>query len=242
MGEWQRLFRRLRDRISPPTYPEYQEYRDDGDATRTGGTGAGVGGADDDVLKMRRVRMVGVLAVLLSLGAGAWLYFADRSDAVSGGPRLREALTSEMLKADGVDPLAGNPPQDSLDNIKRWASDLERRMERSIEDTAAPMVPPGARPAASYYGQGYDMNQPLVFPDAEATYRETDAVGVYGSVPASPPRAVATTTIAAAPVVPVAPAVAPPPASGTRSDSPENPYQRRNLEPVTYEPRNVDPY
>lgn len=243
MREWRRLLRRLKDVIHPPRYPEYEEY---------GHPESAVPGvqAEDDATKMRRVQLVAAFAVIISIGGAAWMYFGESAPRpVAEDPRVREALASQVLANSGVEGVQP-PPRDNLDEIKRWAADLERRVERNVD--SVPVVVPGAtRPSAPYYGQGFDPTIPLALPTPALPYDSYPEVAAYGEPSGSRPAGglpgasvrAATEPVPASPVpAPAAPTAPPAPEAGVPPDSPAGRYAPSAYEPIDYRPRVLERY
>lgn len=247
MREWRRLLRRLKDLVHPPRYPEYEEYG------RADHASPGVP-AEDDSTKLRRVQLVGAFAVIISMGGAAWMYFGESAPRpVAEDPRVREALASQVLAntgAEGAQPA----PRDNLDEIKRWAADLERRVERNVD--SVPVAVPGPyRPSAPYYGQGFDASLPLALPAPALPYDSFPESSAYAepaapSPPGGAPAASARTAREPEPAypalspspAPVMPPTASPPEHTSPEDSPARRYAPSAYEPIDYRPRTLERY
>lgn len=247
MREWRIFLRRLKDLLQPPRYPEYEEY---GRAERTS---AGVS-TEDASAKLRRVQLVGVFAAIVSIGGGAWMYFGESAPRpATEDPRVREALASQFLThtgAEGAQPA----PRDNLDEIKRWAADIERRVERNV-DSVPNVVPGSYRPSAPYYGQGFDASLPLALPAPAVLYDSFPESPAYGepAAPSSSGGAFAASARTAREPEPAYPAVIPSPAPvmppaasspdhASAGDSPAGRYARSGYEPIDYRPRTLERY
>lgn len=213
-----RLWQRLLDLINPPAYPEYQEYRDQEEAENAPFV------ADDSAVKIRRLKGVAAFAVVLSLAGGAWLYSQGTLFVKKPKLEIDPNLATEMLKE-----IAPEEKKETLDDVKRWAQQLEASVVRDVMDTRPAMRGPfGNRPAAGG-------------PASQAPYEPYEAYEPY--VSADTPSAPEQTPVAVAPEpapAPVIPRALPPEPPAT--DTPEGRYQPRRYDPVVIEPRTVDPY
>jgi hypothetical protein len=261
---WRRLLQRIAG--SSPTYPEYKEYRDKDDydarwEEEERPTEAVGGGTDDFTAKMARLKLAAGFVLFLCLGASVYLYYVKPA-APGGAANLREAATTEALRrtAMGAD---GAGREESLDDIKRWASDVTRRAEREITDTFG-----AGRASPPIYGQGSGVPTgaalpwvppavvaPMTWDTTSAAYSEmlsapsssasgTPSTYSTGGTSYEPPPPASSTRRVPSQYDPPTPT--PPPSTApsysVSRDTADRPYHPRRYEPVVIEPRVVEPY
>lgn len=166
--------------------------------------------------------MVVGLVVVLVIGVGGWLYSEGKLFAGKTGPEVDPVLATEMLKE-----LSPQEQEESLEDVKRWATELEEKVARDVTETRVPGRRISDVPAEYEDYRAYVPTETYFLSDTDEYVSPAPA-----PAPAQPERV-------PTPIIPPAP---PRQAEPPVEDTPVRPYQPRKIEPIIYEPRNVEPY
>ena len=268
-----KLLLRLRTEIFPPKYPEYGEYRDEDEDA--GDHVVDLPRSSDDMeVKITRLRLSAGFVIVLSIGVAVYLYTQDKEARLKAG--LKSPLAADMLQ-DAL-PEEQLAPRNSLDEIQRWAQEVEAEAQQTAGDPGAaaidtmgrsaalaidpssngPAKPGSFAPIAPYEPSTASTSNWTV-PEAASGSETSSSSATALSWPPTPtppsssssnsssaasapsPPATAPSSSAGAVATPSnSPAAAPP--SPVKSDTPAGRYAPKRYEPVTLEPRNVEPY
>lgn len=240
MDELRRIIRIFMDRFFPRTY-DYHDYSD-----RRGIAAVGAAAGGEEEAKAQKVKILAGIILLAGIPLSFYVYNL-RDDYRAGRRSSPASQAAEPGEEEGVSPSVLSPNQ-SLDDLRRWAAGVEREAQRGALDTM-PRVR-GVAPSAgtlSLYEE--DMGDPWA---EEAAMRRRERTPIRDTAPlfpefatvpgptpvVTPPPADRVSPIEATTTVPVTVA-APALDAGTTT---ETPYHRRRYEPIIVDPRAVDPY
>jgi len=214
------FWRRLIETIAPPKYPDYAEYRDEDSAPQSGGATDASGATDAELAKLRKIKIVGGLALLLSIAVAGYLYASGGLLATKERPDLKQVLTPEIVRSIGEDEEG-----ESLEDVKRWAREMEASVARQATRDTIPAAPRREIPPTidyePYMGPLYTETNPIAVEPAPVRPREPVSAPIETRPPAPPP---------------------PPPPRQAPTETQPGRYQPKRYEPVIIEPREIEPY
>ena len=248
--------RNILDTLSTSRYPEYDEYRDiDTDRlAQEQNAHLNESAGDIESSKLFKLKFVAVLTIIICTALVIYFHFESISKQPVGIESLRGRVSEEMLSSPELgNELPGAKKKESLEDIQRWAADMDAQIQKEINnkidlpnDGVNQNLPkPNTMPR--YYGEGRIHNDTIsareiemLMPLDTALYEkheESISEGVGDNIQNENVSSNRNSSLNAEE----------PPAQRsnypqTYSDTPSNPYARRELSPVNLQPINHEPY
>lgn len=235
MDELRRVIRILMDRFFPRSY-DYHDYSDD---RRSSAPGAAAGG--EEAAKAQKVKILAGIILVAGIPFSFYIYNVRDEHRVA-----RRSAAASPVAENGEEETAHPsvlPQNQTLDDLRRWAANVERQAQRGELDSVPRSSAAGLNAYLSFddgimedpWSEAVSKRRreqnPLI--DTAPLFPEPAAPPAMPPAPAEIPYAVeATTTVPAPAAAPAVDAVT----------TPETPYHRRRYEPIAIDPRAVDPY